>query len=128
MIVNFKKILADFDADGDGRLSRDEAPFLLKARRGNLEGPEPPVGVAPYERQSRNRRAGDLFSSWSKVRTAPVAAPRTLNPGLGQRSSASRRSQWASTGGWRKLNGTGRTNRRPSIFPLAPKRDSDEVS
>ncbi len=32
MIANFKKILADFDADGDGRLSRDEAPLLLKAQ------------------------------------------------------------------------------------------------
>jgi Ca2+-binding EF-hand superfamily protein len=32
MIANFKKILADFDTDGDGRLSRDEAPILLKAQ------------------------------------------------------------------------------------------------
>jgi Ca2+-binding EF-hand superfamily protein len=32
MIANFKKILADFDTDGDGRLSRDEAPLLLKAQ------------------------------------------------------------------------------------------------
>jgi mannose-6-phosphate isomerase-like protein (cupin superfamily) len=30
MIANFRKILADFDTDGDGRLSRDEAPILLK--------------------------------------------------------------------------------------------------
>jgi len=30
MIANFKKILADFDADGDGRLSRDDAPILIK--------------------------------------------------------------------------------------------------
>jgi Ca2+-binding EF-hand superfamily protein len=32
MIANFTKILADFDTDGDGRLSRDEAPVLLEAR------------------------------------------------------------------------------------------------
>jgi Ca2+-binding EF-hand superfamily protein len=32
MIENFKKILADFDTDGDGRLSRDDAPLLLKAQ------------------------------------------------------------------------------------------------
>lgn len=32
MIANFRKILADFDTDGDGRLSRDEAPLLLKAQ------------------------------------------------------------------------------------------------
>ena len=32
MIANFKKILADFDTDGDGQLSRDEAPILLKAQ------------------------------------------------------------------------------------------------
>lgn len=32
MIANFKKILVDFDTDGDGRLSRDEAPLLLKAQ------------------------------------------------------------------------------------------------
>ena len=44
MIVNFKKILADFDADGDGRLSRDEAPFLLKARRGTLRAQNRPSG------------------------------------------------------------------------------------
>ena len=32
MIANFKQILVDFDRDGDGRLSRDEAPVLLKAQ------------------------------------------------------------------------------------------------
>ena len=32
MLANFKQILADFDTDGDGRLSRDEAPILLKAQ------------------------------------------------------------------------------------------------
>jgi len=32
MIANLKKILADFDADGDGQQSRDEAPILLKAQ------------------------------------------------------------------------------------------------
>jgi hypothetical protein len=32
MIANFKQIPADFDSDGDGRLSRDEAPTLLKAQ------------------------------------------------------------------------------------------------
>ena len=32
MIANFKKILGDFDVDGDGRLSRDEAPLLLKGQ------------------------------------------------------------------------------------------------
>jgi mannose-6-phosphate isomerase-like protein (cupin superfamily) len=30
MIANFSKVLADFDADGDGRLSHDEAPILIK--------------------------------------------------------------------------------------------------
>lgn len=30
MISNFKKILIDFDADQDGKLSRDEAPVMLK--------------------------------------------------------------------------------------------------
>jgi len=30
MIANFKKVLADFDADGDGRLSRAEAPLLIQ--------------------------------------------------------------------------------------------------
>jgi len=30
MIANFKKVLADFDADGDGQLSRQEAPLLIK--------------------------------------------------------------------------------------------------
>ena len=30
MIANFKKVLADFDADGDGRLSRAEAPILIQ--------------------------------------------------------------------------------------------------
>ena len=30
MIANFRKILADFDADGDGRLSRAEAPILIR--------------------------------------------------------------------------------------------------
>ena len=32
MIANFKQILVDFDRDGDGRLSRDEAPLLLNAQ------------------------------------------------------------------------------------------------
>ncbi|MGI9157811.1 MAG: cupin domain-containing protein [Marmoricola sp.] len=30
MIANFKKVLADFDADGDGKLSRAEAPTLIQ--------------------------------------------------------------------------------------------------
>ena len=30
MIANFSKILADFDADRDGRLSREEAPVMLR--------------------------------------------------------------------------------------------------
>lgn len=30
MIENFKKILHDFDADGDGKLSRDEAPVMFR--------------------------------------------------------------------------------------------------
>jgi mannose-6-phosphate isomerase-like protein (cupin superfamily) len=30
MITNFSKVLADFDTDGDSRLSRDEAPILIK--------------------------------------------------------------------------------------------------
>lgn len=30
MIENFRKILADFDADGDGKLSRAEAPVMLR--------------------------------------------------------------------------------------------------
>lgn len=30
MIANFKKVLADFDADGDGKLSREEAPILIR--------------------------------------------------------------------------------------------------
>ncbi|MEB0139543.1 MULTISPECIES: cupin domain-containing protein [unclassified Undibacterium] len=30
MIDNFKKILADFDADRDGKLSKDEAPIMLR--------------------------------------------------------------------------------------------------
>ncbi len=30
MIENFKKILDDFDADGDGKLSRDEAPVMFR--------------------------------------------------------------------------------------------------
>lgn len=37
MIANFKQILADFDSDGDGRLSRDEAPLLLKAQFGRWD-------------------------------------------------------------------------------------------
>jgi mannose-6-phosphate isomerase-like protein (cupin superfamily) len=32
MIANFRKVLADFDADGDGKLSRDEAPILIRAQ------------------------------------------------------------------------------------------------
>ena len=30
MIANFRKVLADFDADGDGKLSREEAPILIR--------------------------------------------------------------------------------------------------
>ncbi len=30
MLSNFRKILLDFDADGDGKLSKDEAPVMLK--------------------------------------------------------------------------------------------------
>ena len=30
MIANFKKVLADFDADHDGKLSREEAPILIR--------------------------------------------------------------------------------------------------
>jgi mannose-6-phosphate isomerase-like protein (cupin superfamily) len=30
MIANFRKILADFDADGDGKLSRNEAPVMIR--------------------------------------------------------------------------------------------------
>ncbi len=30
MIANFKKILTDFDTDGDGKLSREEAPILIR--------------------------------------------------------------------------------------------------
>lgn len=30
MIANFRKVLADFDADGDGKLSREEAPVLIR--------------------------------------------------------------------------------------------------
>ena len=38
MIANFKKILADFDTDGDGRLSRGEAPIRLKAQFDRYDG------------------------------------------------------------------------------------------
>ena len=37
MIDNFKKILADFDADGDGKLSRDEAPRMLRDSFGRYD-------------------------------------------------------------------------------------------
>jgi mannose-6-phosphate isomerase-like protein (cupin superfamily) len=30
MIANFRKVLADFDADHDGKLSREEAPILIR--------------------------------------------------------------------------------------------------
>jgi mannose-6-phosphate isomerase-like protein (cupin superfamily) len=30
MIANFRKVLADFDADADGKLSREEAPILIR--------------------------------------------------------------------------------------------------
>ncbi len=37
MIQNFKKILADFDKDGDGKLSRDEAPLMLRDSFGRYD-------------------------------------------------------------------------------------------
>ncbi len=37
MIENFKKILADFDADGDGKLSKDEAPIMLRDSFGRYD-------------------------------------------------------------------------------------------
>ena len=30
MVANFRKVLADFDTDGDGKLSREEAPLLVR--------------------------------------------------------------------------------------------------
>jgi Ku protein len=30
MLANFRKVLADFDADGDGKLSLEEAPILIR--------------------------------------------------------------------------------------------------
>ena len=37
MIENFKKILADFDADGDGKLSYNEAPVMFKDSFGRYD-------------------------------------------------------------------------------------------
>ncbi|NYJ74520.1 cupin domain-containing protein [Allobranchiibius huperziae] len=37
MIANFKKVLEDFDDDGDGRLSYAEAPLLIKAQFGRYD-------------------------------------------------------------------------------------------
>ncbi len=37
MIENFKKILADFDADGDGKLSKEEAPVMLRDSFGRYD-------------------------------------------------------------------------------------------
>jgi mannose-6-phosphate isomerase-like protein (cupin superfamily) len=37
MIENFKKILADFDADQDGKLSRDEAPIMFRDSFGRYD-------------------------------------------------------------------------------------------
>ncbi len=37
MVENFKKILADFDADGDGKLSKDEAPVMLRDSFGRYD-------------------------------------------------------------------------------------------
>lgn len=37
MIANFRKVPADFDADEDGKLSPDEAPVLIRDRRGRTD-------------------------------------------------------------------------------------------
>ncbi len=37
MIQNFKKILADFDTDGDGKLSKEEAPLMLRDSFGRYD-------------------------------------------------------------------------------------------
>jgi Ca2+-binding EF-hand superfamily protein len=37
MIANFKNVLEDFDADGDGKLSLAEAPILIREQFGRYD-------------------------------------------------------------------------------------------